>query len=110
MVLRGDQLCTSSLTVGEILVKPITALRPDLVDRYQAFFRHPGLTVVPFDLAAAYIYAQVRQDKTIRPPDAIQLACAATLEVDLFITNDDRLSKKHVRGVQFITSLEKAPI
>jgi hypothetical protein len=26
----------------------------------------------------------------------------------LFITNDDRLSRKHVRGVKFITSLDRA--
>ena len=27
--------------------------------------------------------------------------------VDLFITNDDRLSRKHVADVKFITSLER---
>jgi predicted nucleic acid-binding protein len=110
MIVRQDQLCTSSLTVGEVLVKPISAHRLDLTNRYRAFFRSPGLTVVPFDSAAAFTYALVRQDKTIRPPDAIQLACAGTLEVDLFITNDDRLSKKHIRGIQFITSLDRAPM
>ena len=38
----------------------------------------------------------------------IQLASAATAGVDLFITNDDRLSRKHVPDVKFITSLERA--
>jgi predicted nucleic acid-binding protein len=47
-------------------------------------------------------------DRTIRPPDAIQLACAAQANVDLFITNDDRLSHKVVPGIQFVTSLDKA--
>jgi hypothetical protein len=28
--------------------------------------------------------------------------------VDLFVTNDDRLSRKHVPGVKFIASLERA--
>jgi predicted nucleic acid-binding protein len=47
---------------------------------------------------------------TIRPPDAIQLACAAEAGIDLFITNDDRLSKKAVRGIHFVTSLKNAPL
>ena len=41
-------------------------------------------------------------------PDAIQLACAAAAAIDLFITNDDRLSRKHVPEVKFVTSLERA--
>lgn len=44
----------------------------------------------------------------ITAPDAIQLACAATAGVDLFMTNDDRLSRRLVPGVKFITSLERA--
>jgi predicted nucleic acid-binding protein len=43
-------------------------------------------------------------------PDAIQLACAAAAGIDLFITNDDRLSKFHVQGIHFITGLDQAPI
>jgi len=39
-------------------------------------------------------------------PDAIQLACAAAAH--LFITNDDRLSRKQVPGVKFIASLDQA--
>jgi predicted nucleic acid-binding protein len=65
-------------------------------------------TIVPFDENAAPRYADIRADRTIRPPDAIQLACAAAAGVDLFITNDDRLSRKQVSGVKFITSLERA--
>ena len=44
-------------------------------------------------------------DRTIRAPDAIQLACAASGGTDLFITNDDRLSRKNVPGIAFIQSL-----
>ncbi|MGH9602446.1 MAG: type II toxin-antitoxin system VapC family toxin [Terriglobales bacterium] len=110
MLERGDLLFTSALTVGEILVKPIASGRSDMEHLYASFFQRPGITVLPFDLAVARTYAQVRQDRTIRPPDAIQLACAATQQIDLFITNDDRLSQKVVPGVQFITGLERAPI
>jgi predicted nucleic acid-binding protein len=107
---RGDQLYMGTITVGEVLVRPLFVNRIDLQNRYQSFFRSPGIQVVPFDLSAALHYAHVRLDKTIRPADAIQLACAAAVGIDLFITNDDRLSTKFVAGVQFITSLEMAPV
>jgi hypothetical protein len=46
------------------------------------------------------------------PPDQLgtQLACAAQAQSDLFITNDDRLTRTRVPGIQFITSLASAPI
>lgn len=67
-----------------------------------------GATILTFDVKAARTFAAIRRDRTIRPPDAIQLACAAQANVDLFITNDDRLSHKVVPGIQFVTSLDKA--
>jgi len=110
MLQRNDRLFTSAMTVGEILVKPISAGNRILADRYRVFFSSPHLTVSGFDLNAAEVYARIRQDRTIQPADAIQLACAASAEVDLFITNDDRLSQKNINGVNFITSLSRAPI
>jgi predicted nucleic acid-binding protein len=69
------------------------------------------LTVLPFDLAAAEAYAHIRQDRTVGPADAIQLACAESAQADLFITNDDRLSQKNIPGVSFfVASLSRAPI
>ena len=46
------------------------------------------------------------------PPSSepVQLACAAAAGTDLFITNDDRLSRKNVRGIHFIQSLDKATL
>jgi predicted nucleic acid-binding protein len=64
--------------------------------------------VLPFDRASARVYAQLRTDKTLKAPDAIQLACAAAAGCDLFITNDDRLSRRIIPGIQFIVSLEAA--
>jgi len=110
MLARGDRLCTSSLTVGEILVKPAAEGQRSLLERYRSFFQHPAITVIPFDLKAAGIYAEIRRDRSISRPDAIQLACAAAAEVDLFITNDERLSGKVAPGVKFVTSLARAPL
>jgi predicted nucleic acid-binding protein len=106
MLERGDQLVTSALTLGELLVKPRETSEASARDHLMTL--RAIATIVPFDENAAPRYAEIRADRTIRPPDAIQLACAAAAGVDLFITNDDRLSRKHVSGLKFITSLERA--
>ena len=110
MMERGDALLTSALTVGEILVKPTEKGDQALVQRYRALFQHPDIAVIPFDEEAAVLYAGIRRDRGISRPDAIQLACAARAQADLFITNDNRLSTKRVPGIRFLTSLERAPL
>jgi len=107
---RGDRLFTSCLTVGEILVKPVSGGHQEIADRYTGFFRRPGITVVPFDLQAASRYARIRRDRAITRSDAMQLATAASAGIDLFITNDERLSKVVVAGIAFVSSLNRAPI
>jgi predicted nucleic acid-binding protein len=109
MLERGDQLLTSALTLGEVLVKPMETGREDLQRTYEEALTTAAV-IVPFDEGAAVSYARIRKDRSIRPPDAIQLACASHAGVDLFITNDDRLSQKVVAGIQFVSSLERAPV
>lgn len=109
MLARGDQLLTSTLTLGEILVKPMEKGETGISAKYQEVLSSTSL-LIPFDAKAAAIYAGLRSDRALRPPDAIQLACAAAAQVDLFITNDARLQAKHVAGIQFIVPLERAPI
>jgi predicted nucleic acid-binding protein len=109
MLTRGDQLLTSTLTMGEILVKPIERGDAELSKKYEETLAATSL-MIPFDLKAAKIYASLRSDRSLRAPDAIQLACAAGAGVDLFITNDTRLHAKQIVGIQFIVSLERAPL
>jgi predicted nucleic acid-binding protein len=110
MLQRDDQLYTSAMTVGEVLVKPEKAGNIALMDRYLSFFSSPQITVLPFDFSVVANYARIRQDRGIQAADAIQLACASSGEIDLFITNDERLSQKCIPGVKFLTSLSRAPI
>ena len=105
---RGDELCTSTLTIGEALVKPLEAGDTERAEKYERAIGPPTVSVIPFDRACARIYARLRQDRTLRAPDAMQLACAAQAACNLFITNDDRLSRKVVPGIDFITSLDRA--
>ena len=109
MVLRGDQLLTSTLTLGEVLVKPTERGDEELTRKYEEAITGAAL-LLPFDRKAAKLYAALRADRSLRAPDAIQLACAAATRVDLFVTNDERLWGKKVEGIQFIVSLERAPL
>jgi predicted nucleic acid-binding protein len=107
MLERNDQLCTSTLTLGEVLVKPLERGEEGLLRRYEAALSR-SVMLIPFDREAARAYASLRRDRALRAPDAIQLACAARAGTDLFITNDERLSRCVVPGIQFIVSLEQA--
>lgn len=107
MLERNDQLVTSCLTLGEVLVKPKKDQRPDLVAAYERVLTE-NARLIALDRGVASRYADIRRDLQIKAPDAIQLACAAHASVDLFITNDDRLSRAVVPGIQFITSLDRA--
>jgi uncharacterized protein len=109
MLDRGDQLLTSTLTLGEILVKPTERRDSELCLKYERAISSAA-TLIAFDIKAARKYSTLRLERSLKAPDAIQLACAASASVDLFVTNDDRLQGKHVDGIQFIVPLERAPI
>jgi len=109
MLARGDQLLTSTLTLGEILVKPSERGETELCMRYEHAISSAAV-IISFDLKAARIYAELRTERSLKAPDAIQLACAANAAVDLFVTNDERLQGKHVQGIQFIVPLDRVPV
>jgi len=109
MLTRGDQLLTSTLTLGEILVKPTERNDSELCRKYEHAIS-AAASMIPFDVKAAKIYAALRSERSLKAPDAIQLACAANANVDLFITNDDRLHSRRVDGIQFIVPLARVPI
>jgi len=63
--------------------------------------------LTPFGRQAARICAKLRRERTIRPPDAIQLSCAAAARSNLFITNHARLSRMNVAAIDFIVPLQQ---
>lgn len=109
MLRRRDQLMTSTLTVGEVLVKPLAMGNDALCRRYEKTLQSAA-TILPFDFKAARRYATIRGTTAIKGPDAIQLACAGQAGVDLFVTNDRRLQGKRIDGIQFIVALDQVPI
>lgn len=109
MIERRDQLLTSTMTLGEVVVKPLQKGDQKAAAYYQKLLTSSSL-VIPFDEKAAVVYARLRGDRALRPPDAIQLACAASAGVDLFITNDANLQAKQVPGIQFIAPMDRVPL
>jgi predicted nucleic acid-binding protein len=109
MVERGDQLLTSTLTMGEVLVKPTERGDSELCRKYEKAISVAAI-LIPLDVKAAKIYAKLRSGRSFKAPDAIQLACAASVGVDLFVTNDEKLHGKRVDGIQFVVALDRVPI
>jgi len=109
MLDRGDQIVTSAMTLGEVLVKPTKLGQASLIDQYDRAIRSTA-EVVSFDAQVAWRFASLRATHTLRSADAIQLACAAHAGVDLFLTNDIQLHKLNVPGIGFIAPLDKVPL
>lgn len=85
------EIITSTLTLGEILIKPYKENRLDLVKTYKDFFSEMELVELNSEIAS--LFAKVRADYKIKTPDAVQLASAVYAKADLFVTNDDGLSR-----------------
>ncbi len=109
MLDRGDRVVTSALTLGEVLIKPAKLGKTALVEQYDQAIRNTA-QIVNFDSQVARRYASLRASHSIRHADAIQLACAAHVGVDLFITSDKRLHKLDIPGIGFIAPLDKTPL
>ena len=106
MLERGDTLCTSVLTAGEVLTGFYKQNALDQARIATSFFRPPHVEMLDFDFQSALGYAQIRRDHEVRPADAIHLACAARRGVDLFLTNDRALTRKTIPGISFIAGLD----
>jgi predicted nucleic acid-binding protein len=109
MIQRRDQLVTSSMTLGELLIKPSKWGQTSLVEEYDRAVRSRA-QVLNFDPLVARRYATLRATHNLRNADAIQLSCAAQFGVDLFITNDKQLHKLNIPGIGFIAPLERVPL
>ena len=106
MLSRGDQLCASHLTIGEVLAGPLKHKSFQTAASIERFFDSGLVQIQPFDRISATGFAQLRATEKVTPADAIHLACAASSGTDLFLTHDKKLHKLHVPGIQFIAGLD----
>lgn len=103
---RAIRIVTSSLSLGELLVHPITSGRMDLARSYANLIDQIGC--LHFGPDEAWRFAELRaRYPSLRPPDAIQLACASVFGVEFFFTNDVRLTSLSVSGIGSIRGLSE---
>ena len=102
---RRDSLCTSVFTLGEMLTVPYKRGATEAMARIRATLQPPRVKLLPFTTTTAEIYARIRAENRVAPADAIHLACAAEAGVDLFLTNDRRLTGLIVPGIDFIAGM-----
>jgi uncharacterized protein len=103
---RGDTLCTSIFTVGEVLVGPRKIGSQSGVDRIRNYFAGGAVSILPFTLETAEQFALIRSWTGASPSDAIHLAAAAEAQVDVFLTNDSDLLSLRIPGIPLISDLD----
>lgn len=106
MTRRGDTLCTSVFTVGEVLIGPERRHASKATAQVRDYFERGDIEVIPFTAKTAQAYAHVRAGNSVLPADAIHLATAAEAGSNLFLTNDRKLQRLQIPGIQFIAGLD----
>jgi predicted nucleic acid-binding protein len=103
---RGDEICTSTLALGELLAGVYRDKTPADATRIRDGILAAGVRILPFDLSASDAFGRIRSTHRTSAADSIHLACAGAAGVDLFLTGDKQLVKLHVPGIKFIDSID----
>ena len=103
---KGDfTFITSSITLLEVLVKPLRDGQSVLADKYKNILtKAAGIEIFDITIDLAAKAAELRAKYNLRTPDAIQIATAIDNKAAYFLTNDLRL--KSVSEVKLITLSE----
>jgi predicted nucleic acid-binding protein len=102
---RQDVLCSSPLVFAEVLTGPTIIGDLHGQEMITDFFQSSEVGMVNFSMEAAPIFARVRAAK-VRSADAMHIAIAAAAGVDLFLTNDSKLTRLAIPGLPLIASLD----
>ena len=98
---------TSVVTLGEVLVQPVSRGDYALQQQYRELLLHgAGLWLRPIDAAAAERAAELRAKYGMRLPDALQIAVAIQEECEAFLTNDRRPTRVAELRVLVLDDLE----
>lgn len=106
IVSRGDTLCTSVFTMGEVLTGPRRRGSVSGVDAVKKYFLSGAIEILPFSERTADQYGIVRSSNRVSQADGIHLASAAVSGVDIFFTNDRDLRKLSIPGIKFFADLD----
>jgi uncharacterized protein len=105
MLERGDNLCTSIFTIGEVLTGFYKRRDRERASVAREMFQLPEIRILPFSLEVMERYAQIRADQRLTPAGAIHLATASVARANLFLTNDTAISKLTIPGIDFVAGL-----
>ncbi len=98
---RSAKGVTSTVTLLEVLVKPLRDGDKKLAEKYKTILLSAnGLLAIEITHEISIQAAGLRALYNIRTPDSIQLAAAIALKADYFITNDHAL--KQVKEIKTI--------
>jgi predicted nucleic acid-binding protein len=103
---RGDTICTSVFTLGEILVRPKMVRDDAAYGSIRNFMRGGEIELLPFTIETAEEYSSVRAQTRLKAADAIHAASAILSKVDLFMTNDLEIRKQKIPGLPLIAGLD----
>ena len=103
---REDRLFTSYLGLAEVMAGAAKSASPFTGDEIKAKLNDAGFSYLPFGEAAVTPFARLRSISKVKSADAMNLACAASGQMDLFLTGDQQLIKLHVPGIQFIADFQ----
>jgi predicted nucleic acid-binding protein len=85
---------TSTITLMEIIVKPLALRRQDVARKYEALLvNFPNLDIADLDRNVIRQAARLRAEYRIRPPDALQASGSLLYGAEVFITNDGLLKR-----------------
>ena len=92
-LIAADQVkgFVSAISVAELLVKPLAAGAETAAPVEAFLLSMPNTTIAGIDYEVARKAAQVRARSTLRTADALLVATAIVLGIDLLLTNDGRL-------------------
>jgi len=89
---RDFSFITSSITLLEVLVKPLKDGNTKLAEQYKNILTNaPGIELLEVTHEVAIKAAELRARYNLRTPDAIQLGTAIISKASCFLTNDIRL-------------------
>ena len=85
---------TSTITLMEIIDKPLALGRQDIARKYEALLvNFPNLEIIDLDRNVIRQAARLRAEYRIRPPDALRASASLLNRADVFITNDELLKR-----------------
>lgn len=92
---------TSVFALGELLVHPYRLKRFDIVELYKSKLDYFCEEIMDVDRGCIDIYSRIRAEfASVKPPDALHLACALARGLTFF-TNDEQLLSLKVKDLKF---------